>query len=86
MAYDANKHQVFSDRVKAAMRTVHDTINREMETLDDIYINETASGADAAFTDTDNATEQEHVDAITTMRAFQTTLASNLANITPWLQ
>ena len=86
MAYDANKHAVFSDRVKAAMVACHDVINREMETLDDIYINETGSGSDAAFADTDNATEAEHVDAIVAMRAMQTTLAAQMSNFTPWLQ
>ncbi len=84
--YNAQLHAVFSDRIKAAMVSVHDTINREMETLDDIYVNEAESGGHADFTDTDNATEAEHIDAIVTIRAFQATLASNLANITPWLQ
>ena len=86
MSYNANKHAVFSDRVKASMRTLHDTINREMETLDDIYINEAESGSHADFTDTDNATQQEHIDAIVAMRAFQATLATQMTNITPWLQ
>lgn len=86
MAFDANKMQEFSRRVQKAMKACHDTINREMETLDDIYINETASGAHADFTDTNIATEQEHIDAIVAMRAMQTTLAAQLANFTPWLQ
>lgn len=86
MSYNAAKHEVFSQRVQNAMVILHDVINREMETLDDIYNNETASGTDAAFTDTDIATEAEHVEAITAIRAFQTTLAAQLSNITPWLQ
>ncbi len=86
MSYDASKHQVFSDRVKAAMKSCHDVINREMETLDDIYINETTSGAHADFGDTNNGTKQEHIDAIVAMRAMQTTLAAELSNFTPWLQ
>ena len=86
MAYSAAKHAVFSNRVKASMVALHDSINREMEVLDDIYTNEAISSAHADFTDTDNATKQEHVDAINAMRAFQTTLAAQLANVTPWLQ
>lgn len=84
--FDAAKMSVFSNRVKQAMTLLHDTVNREMETLDDIYVNEAESGAHVDFTDTSNATEQEHSDAIAAMRAFQTTLAAQMANITPWLQ
>ena len=86
MSYSAAKHAVFSNRVKASMVALHDSINREMEVLDDIYTDVTVSGTHADFTDTDNATKQEHVDAIVAMRAFQATLAVQLANVTLWLQ
>lgn len=84
--YNADLHLAFSNRIKAAMVACHDVINREMETLDDIYINEAASGSHADFSDTANATEAEHVDAIVAIRAMQTTLAAQLSNFTPWLQ
>ena len=86
MAYDAAKHQVFSQRIKNVMFAIHDHINRESEVLDDIYINETTSGAHADFVDTALGTKQEHIAAITALRAMQTTLAAQLANFTPWLQ
>jgi hypothetical protein len=84
--YNAAFHQNFSDRVKAAMISLHDTINREMETIDDIYLNEAESGGHVDYTDTNNATEAEHTDAIIAIRAFQATLALELPRITPWLQ
>ena len=46
MSYSAAKHEVLSDRIKNSMVALHDVVNREMETIDDVYINETASGAD----------------------------------------
>ncbi len=85
MSYSAAKHEVLSDRIKNSMVSFYDVVNREMETIDDVYINETDSGGDVDFTDTENATKQEHVDAIVAMRAFQTTLAEKLSNITHWL-
>lgn len=84
--YNAAKHAVFGERVKAAITALHDVVNREMETLDDIYTNEAEGGTHADFVDTGIATKQEHIDAIVMMRAFQTTLTAQLANITPWIQ
>ena len=86
MSYSPQNHDVFSDRIKAAMVAISDVIDRETEVLDDIYINETVSGTDPNFIDTENGTAQEHTDAIVAFRAFQATYAAQLANITPWLQ
>ena len=86
MSYSPQNHDVFSDRIKAAMVAVSDVIDREMEVLDDIYVNETDSGNDPNFVDTANGTAQEHTDAIVAFRAFQATYTAQLTNITPWLQ
>lgn len=96
MAYDANKHAAFSDRCRDWVRNMKQAYV-EAGDLDDIYINESSSGGDAAFTDTDNATEAEHVDAIILMRRLRDCLAMDgqssaiasedqTARITPWLQ
>lgn len=86
MSYGASKHAVLSNRIKASINSLHDTINREMETIDDIYINEAEGGTHAAFVANENATKQEHIDAIVAIRAFQATLSAQMPNITPWLQ
>ena len=83
--YDPAKHAVYSartQRLMLAMRGVRDEIIR----LKEIYTNETASGSHDDFTDTDIATEQEHVDAINAMIAFEAFYASQSTNITPFLQ
>ena len=69
MAYTANKHDVFSRRMENWMKTVQ-ALRDEIAKLDEIYVNETASGADDAYTDTAIATEAEHTDAIVFGRAF----------------
>lgn len=70
MAYDSNKHAIFSDRMKAWFDSFQN-LRDELIRLDEIYINETTSGADVAFVDTGNATKQEHIDGIVLMRAMK---------------
>lgn len=69
MAYSTTKHAVFSDRMKNWMNSFQN-LRDELARMDEIYTNETSSGADAAFLDTDNATKQEHVDGVVMMRAM----------------
>ena len=69
MAYSADKHQVFSQRMEHFFKTFQ-VLRDEMTKLDEIYTNETASGADADFDDTLIATKQEHIDGIVFMRAL----------------
>lgn len=69
MAYSASKHEVFSKRMEHWMNT-YQSLRDELAKIDEIYTNETSSGGDAAFTDTDVATEQEHIDGIVFMRAL----------------
>lgn len=92
MAYSAQKHEVFSQRMTNWMRTLWE-LKTESERLDAIYVQETGSGTDSAFADTSQATEQEHVDGIVFMRAFQDFIdgsaavsqTDRTANITPFL-
>jgi len=70
MAYSADKHAVFSGRMRnwfLAFQGLRDELLR----LDEIYVNETASGEAAEFVDTDIATKQEHVDGIVFLRAIK---------------
>jgi hypothetical protein len=69
MAYSAPKHDVFSERMKNWMNSFQN-LRDELARMDEIYTNETASGADAAFVTTDNASKQEHIDGIVLMRAL----------------
>lgn len=87
MAYSAQHHAVFAQRIKNVMRAIHDAIDREADDLDDIYINETESGTHADYGDADGVgTGAELTNAITAIRAFQVTHAAQLSNITPFLQ
>ncbi|KKN09817.1 hypothetical protein LCGC14_1042900 [marine sediment metagenome] len=67
MAYSAEKHAVFSDREKNWFNQFQN-LRDEAGRLDEIYTNETTSGADADFVDTPNASKQEHIDGIVFMR------------------
>ncbi len=69
MAYSAEKHAVFSDRMKNWMNSFQN-LRDELARLDEIYTNETTSGANADFVDTSNATKQEHIAGIVFMRAM----------------
>ena len=96
MAYDANKHNVFSDRCKAFITNLHNAYI-EAGKLDDIYNNEAEGGGHAAWGDTPNATAAEHIDAVIVMRRLRDALAfdgqanvitaeDQTARFTPWLQ
>lgn len=63
MTYTANDHQVFSRRCRNLCASLQNT-REEAERLLAIYTNESLSGADADFTDTDIALEAEHVDVM----------------------
>ena len=86
MSYNAAKHAVFSERMRRAMVALSDTLDREMELIDDIYTSEATSGSHADYTDTDIATEAEHTAGIVAIRALQTTYDAQRTNITPFLQ
>ncbi len=70
MVYAANKHNVFSDRMMNWFKTFQ-SLRDELERLDEIYIHETAYGADSAFDDTTNATKQEHIDGVVFLLALR---------------
>ncbi len=64
-----------------------------MNRLQGIYLNETASGIDANFVGTDNATKQEHIDMIVFMEAHKNFIEGGdvptldrRPNMTPFLQ
>lgn len=92
MAYDANTHNQWAQRVTGLMRTVWQ-LKQEAETLDEIYTEESASGTDPDFGDTSNNTEQELIDAVTFMRLIKPlcdgssaiSQTDRTANITPFL-
>jgi len=83
MAYDANKHTRFSQRMRNWMREINQ-LYIEAGAIDDIYTNEAASGADAAFVTNDIATKTEYQDAINLLRRHRDMLAfdAQTANIT----
>ena len=96
MAYDANKHQVFSQRCRNFIREL-DNLYTEAGKIEDIYTNETGSGTDPAWVDTGIATAVEHVDAILVMQRLRDMLAMDeqnqviavedqTARLTPFLQ
>lgn len=74
MAFDANKMQVFSQRMQNLLRELRQ-LYIEAGDLDDIYLNEAASGVDAAWADTEIATAAEHVDGIIVARRLRDALA-----------
>ncbi|KKN09809.1 hypothetical protein LCGC14_1042820 [marine sediment metagenome] len=63
------KHAVFSDRMKNWFNAFQGARD-ELARLDEIYTNETVSGAHADFVDTPNASKQEHIDGIVFMRGL----------------
>lgn len=74
MAYSAEHHAVFSQRMKNWIQNLNQAYI-EAGALDDIYLNETASGTDPAWVDTANATAAEHVDGIVLLRRIRDALA-----------
>ncbi len=69
MAYSAEKHAVFSDRMKNWMNSFQN-LRDELARLEEIYTNETTSGDDVDFVDTANASKQEHIDGIVFMQGL----------------
>ena len=70
MAYNAQKHDKFSDRMTLLFHAIQSVLD-EGEKLDQIYLNETGPGTDPAWVDTENATADQHVDGITFYRALR---------------
>ena len=96
MAYDANHHGAFSERMKNIINQLQSDYE-EAGRLDAIYTEETASGTDPAFVDNGNASAAEHVNGITLLRRLRDCLAldgqsaaisseDQTANMTPFLQ
>ena len=92
MAYSSANHERFSERVQKFMVIVQG-LRDEGEAIDQVYVNETASGSDSEFVDTPIATKQEHIDAIVFYRVFKDFVEGGAvatldrrANITPFLQ
>ena len=67
MAYTAANHETFSRRTKNWMLSLQN-LREEASRLDAIYTNETVSGTDPDWGDSQIATEAEHIDAITLFR------------------
>lgn len=86
MAFSDSKNQVFHERMRNCMRSLYEVAFDEGERLDNIYLNEAASGADEAFQDTDIADAAECVEGIVLIRALQTFLTDHVARMTPFLQ
>lgn len=91
MSYGTTKHELWSDRVKN-LASAFQNLREECAKLDAIYVNEAASGADAAFVSNGNATKAEHQDMVTTMRAYKdffenvsVAAADRTQHITPFL-
>jgi len=70
MAYSADDHNRFSRRVQKFMLRIQ-ALRDEAAKLREIYSNETASGSDPNFSDTEIALEAEHVNAILYMQSFE---------------
>jgi hypothetical protein len=93
MAYGENQHDAFARRATNWMRQAQ-AMYEEFKRLDGIYINETASGTDAAWTDHSLATEAELVDFVTFGRTYCAFVDGSAAvsqldrrsNMTPFLQ
>lgn len=92
MAYTAANHEAFVERVQKQMVTFQGLLE-ETETIDQIYINETASGGDPDFVDHSIATSAEVIDTVVFMRAYRDFITGNAVatldrrpNISPFLQ
>jgi hypothetical protein len=94
MAYGANQHNKFSERIKNWTRAIQN-LDEEGMVLDQIYVNESVSGTDPAFSDTGNGTAAEHIDIVVLIRRVNdilressgsTTHEDQTPRITPFLQ
>lgn len=92
MAFNARNMVNFSLRMKNWVDNFNAQFH-ELEDIDRIYIDETASGSDPEFVDTENGTKQEHIDMIVFMRAMKdfrdggvVSTLDRRSNLTPFLQ
>ena len=88
MAYSAAQNQVFHERMQRLIAALYEVAFDEGDRLDDIYTNETASGLEDAWVDTDIATASECVEGIVLIRALQTWLTDNghVVRMSPFIQ
>jgi hypothetical protein len=70
MAFTTSNMQIFSQRVQRWMLAAQN-LRDEAVRLNAIYVNETASGTDPQWADTDIALAAEHVDAINCFADFK---------------
>ena len=92
MAYNANQHSNFTNRMTGWMRALWQ-LKQEAESLTEIYEQETSSGAHADFVDGPDITKQELIDAIVFQASFKALIdggaaisqTDRTANVTPFL-
>lgn len=87
MAFTVDNMQHFSQRVRNLMERLQ-AAREEAAKLVAIYTNESVSGTDPDFADTEIATEQEHVDAITfcgDLEDFLTNQSVSAVDRTQWM-
>ena len=70
MAYSASDHQKFTVRMQKFMQNMN-ALRAEGKAIEEIYVNETGSGGDVDFIDTEIATKQEHIDGIVYIMAVE---------------
>lgn len=70
MSYEPKDMNVFNARCKSFMASMQN-LCEEAAALEAIYTNETASGADPNWVDTNGITKAEHVDAILLFQDLQ---------------
>ena len=92
MSFNANKMDIFSRRIRNLALALQD-IREEGARLDAIYTNETVSGTDAAYDDTEIATASEHTDIINLIRDLEdfftnqaVSQADRQTNLSPFTQ
>ena len=92
MAYNANQHSKFTDRMTNFMRAIWQ-LKQEAASLTAIYQQETSYGAHADFVDGADITKQELIDAIVFQEAYTNVITGaaaisqtdRTANVTPFL-
>jgi len=79
MAYSANAHNIWVARIKDLMRHIDAIAFREGDILDEIYLNQGGNVAPETWVDTPEATKDELIVAITTIRELQQFLDGSAA-------
>lgn len=69
MSYTAENHKVYSERTKNWCKAAQDLLD-EGKRMDQIFLNEAASGSDPEYVDNGNGTAAEHTDVVTMIRAY----------------